>query len=517
MKRFRTARCCSVPAVSVVMVKLLLIAGGCLLSGGGVCAEESRPNFIIINIDDLGYADIGPFGARNKTPELDRMAREGRKLTSHYAAPVCSPSRAALMTGCYPKRAMPIPHVLFPVAAVGLHPEEQTIAEVLKTRDYATACIGKWHLGDQADFLPTRQGFDSFFGLPYSNDMGPATDGTRSNLGRNLPEPIVGLPQFQQDETGIRGGGQPPLALLENEKVLARVQVEEQFQLTRQYTERAVQFIQENREQPFFLYLPHSAIHFPFYPREEFQESSTKGVVEAWVEEVDWSVGEILKTLREQNLSEKTLVIFTSDNGGVPRHGSGNEPLRGAKGQVYEGGIRVCTIAWWPGKIPAGTETTSITSMMDFLPTLARLAEAKLPEDRRIDGVDLWPTLTGTESGTPPRDHFFYFQGLDLKGVRQGDWKLLLPTTNGQRQVPLQLYNLQDDLSEKFNVAQQHPEIVQKLQALIETMREDLGLEGIGPGCRPLGRVQNPLPLIDHDGYVRPDALGTTKHFPRRK
>jgi arylsulfatase A len=487
-------------------------------------AQAAKPNFIIINIDDLGYADIGPYGSNNRTPHLDRMAAEGRLLTSHYAAPVCSPSRAALMTGCYPKRALPIPHVLFPAAAVGLHPDEVTIADVLKQVGYATACVGKWHLGDQPEFLPTRHGFDYYFGIPYSNDMGPAADGAKSNPGKPLPEPDqaaakAAAAKQQTDETGLKGFAQTPLPLLENETVVGRVRAEEQFAVTRQYTERAVRFIREHKDRPFFVYLPHTAVHFPLYPAEPFLGKSPNGLIGDWAEEVDWSVGHVLDTVRELQLETNTLVLFTSDNGGALGHGSNNQPLRGGKGSTFEGGIRVCTIAWWPGKIPAGTRTAAITSMMDVLPTLANLAGAKLPDDRKLDGVDQWPVLAGTMDRPGPREQFYYFRRLELEAVRCGAWKLHLALAGGgagQKKTPPrpQLFHLIDDIGETTDVADKHPEVVARLTALARAIDDDLAMEGIGPGCRPLGRVENPLPAIDHDGTVRPDMRGQIERFP---
>lgn len=499
-----------------------------LASLGLLCTQvvaETKPNFIVINIDDLGYADIGPFGSTNRTPNLHRMAKEGRKLTSHYAAPVCSPSRAALLTGCYPKRSLPIPHVLFPAAAVGLNPDERTIAEVLKDVGYATACIGKWHLGDQPEFLPTRQGFDSYFGIPYSNDMGMAADGAKSDVDKPLPTPKTGntaAPKpkpASEDETGLKGGAQTPLPLLANEKVVARVRVNEQLDVTRQYTEHAVKFIKEHQEKPFFLYLPHTAVHFPLYPSKEFKGKSPNGLLGDWVEEIDWSVGQILDALRALKMDGKTLVIFTSDNGGSLPHGSNNAPLRGTKGQTFEGGIRVPTLAWWPGMIPADSKTEAITSMMDLLPTFAKLAGAKVPDDRKIDGIDIWTSLAGAENEKPARDHFFYFRGFTLDAVRSGPWKLhlALPSDSpGAKKEPKQpqLFNLSDDIAEATNVAVEHPEIVQRLQALAQTMKGDLDLEGIGPGCRPLGRSTNPQPIMNQDGTVRPEFIGEQKSFP---
>lgn len=455
--------------------------------------ESPRPNFVIINIDDLGYGDIAPFGStRNRTPNLDRMAREGRKLTCFYGAPVCSPSRAALMTGCYPKRALPIPHVLFPVNDIGLSPEEVTVAEVLKAEGYATAIVGKWHLGDQPPFLPNKQGFDLHFGLPYSNDMGPAEDGVKSDLGKPLPK--------------SKGPGQPPLPLLRNGTVVKRVLPDDQQSLVELYTKEAVAFIAVNKAKPFFLYLPHNAVHFPIYPGKKWAGKSPNGIFSDWVEEVDWSVGRVLDAVREQGLAERTLVIFTSDNGGTPR--SVNAPLRGFKGSTFEGGMREPTIAWWPGKIPAGTETDAVLGMIDILPTFAALAGGKLPPGRKIDGVDIWPHLGGAKDAKPAHETFYYFRGLQLEGVRHGDWKLHFPAAPKKAKKEAagkpRLYNLRTDIGESKNVAADHPEIVQKLESLAAAMKDDLGLDGMGPGCRPLGKVKDARPLIDRDGAVRP-------------
>jgi arylsulfatase A len=458
-----------------------------LLAVVGVLRAADTPNLIFINIDDLGYADIGPFGSKlNCTPHLDRMAQEGRKLTCFYAAPVCSPSRAALMTGCYPKRSLSIPHVLFPGNDVGLAPEEITVAELLKKQGYATGCIGKWHLGDQPEFLPRQQGFDYYFGLPYSNDMGPAEDGVKSSLGAPIPK-----------RKG-KGQGQPPLPLLRNETVLKRVLAHDQTTLVALYTEEAVKFIREHQEERFFLYLPHSAVHFPIYPGEAFQGKSNNGIYGDWVEEVDWSVGQVLDAVRELGLSENTLVVFTSDNGGTPR--GVNAPLRGYKGSTWEGGMREPTIAWWPGKIPAGTETDAVTSMMDILPTFVKLAGGSLPPDRTLDGGDIWPILTGEPGAKSPYDVFYYYRGLNLQAVRSGPWKLHLAKTD--------LYNLETDIGETTNVTAANPEVVQRLRNLANKMKDDLGVEGIGPDCRPLGKVPNAQPIISHDGTFRTD-LGT--------
>ena len=482
-----------------------------------IAAEAETPNFVIINIDDMGYADIGPFGSTlNRTPHLDRMAKEGRLLTSHYAAPVCSPSRAALMTGCYPKRVLPIPGVLFPAASVGLNPEEVTIAEVLKSKGYATACVGKWHLGDQPEFLPTEQGFDSYFGIPYSNDMGTPEEGSKSDLGAPLPKqkPEVAKKQGTEDNdpTGLKGIYQPPLPLLSDNKLFEGVNAIQHQTLTQRYTEEAVKFLHAKKDERFFLYLPHSAIHFPLYPGREFHTKSANGLVGDWIEEVDWSVGQVLDTLRELKLDKNTVVIFTSDNGGTPR--SVNKPLRGFKGSTWEGGMRVPTIAWWPGKIPAGTSTAEITSMMDFLPTFAALADAELPSNR-LDGGNIAPLLIGSENAKSPHEVFYYFKGLKLEAVRKGRWKLHLAVAeqrgkgrnqSGPKSMQTQqLYNLADDASESNNLAMANPQVVAELTLLGAAMDRDLGTENIGPGCRALGKVENAAPIINLDGTTRPE------------
>ncbi len=458
-----------------------------IFSGSTVASAAEQPNIIVVNVDDLGYGDIGPFGNTTQaTPHLDRMARGGRKLMSHYAAPVCSPSRASLMTGCYPKRALPISHVLFPSSSVGLNPLELTIAEVLKSSGYSTACIGKWHLGDQPEFLPTRQGFDYYFGLPYSNDMGRTQDGTRSNFGRPVPKP--GTKAGTLSEDGIRGE-QPPLPLLENETVIEHVTASVQTTLTKRYTEKAIDFIRKHKAGPFFLYVPHSAVHFPLYPSEPFRGTSKNGLFGDWVSEVDWSMGELMKTLEELKLAGNTLVIFTSDNGGAKNHGANNDPLRGAKGSTLEGGVRVPTICYWPGKIPAGTETMAITSMMDILPTVANLAGAKLATEHKIDGVDIWSVMSSEVEGeSQPRREFLYFRGLKLEAIRHGDWKLHL--------LEEKLYNLAEDIGESRDVAAENPERVQELKSRLAAVDADLGLDGLGKGCRELGRVSKALPLL---------------------
>jgi arylsulfatase A len=466
----------------------LLSFAACL----SVRAAEPKPNFIIITVDDLGYADIGPFGSTlNRTPNLDRMAKEGCKLTSFYAAPVCSPSRAALLTGSYAKRALPIPHVLFPEDKVALSPKEITVAEVLKESGYATAIIGKWHLGDQPEFLPNAQGFDLHFGLPYSNDMGPAADGVKSDLGKPLPK----------TNPNAKRPGQPPLPMLRNGVVEKRVLPDDQQSLVEIYTDEALKFIAAKKAAPFLLYLPHNAVHFPIYPGKKWVGKSPHGIYSDWVEEMDWSVGRVLDALREHGIAERTLVIFTSDNGGTQR--GLNTPLRGHKGSTLEGGVRVPTIAWWPGKIPAAISTDAITGNQDILPTITALAGAKLPTDRKLDGVDITPQLMGTPNAKPAHETFFYFNGLRLNAVRHGDWKLQVSMGHLENEKDAaftpQLYNLRQDIGEARDVAAENPEMVTKLQALIATMNGDLGTTGMGSGCRELGRIESPKPLIPRD------------------
>lgn len=459
------------------------------------CADD-KPDFIVINIDDLGYGDVGPFGSTlNRTPNLDRMAAEGCRLTSFYAAPVCSPSRAALMTGCYPKRVLPTKGVLFPAAAVGLNPAEHTVAELLKKEGYTTACIGKWHLGDQPEFLPHRRGFDYYLGTPYSNDMGTAEDGSKSSVGDPIPKQKQAREKSDKPtmDIGLSGPNQTPLPLVENETVIERIRQDGQQMSVERYTEAAVDFIKKNRDRPFFLYLAHNAVHFPLYPGKKFQKKSANGSYGDWVEEVDWSVGRVLDTLRELKLDKKTIVLFTSDNGGTSR--GLNTPLRGNKGSTWEGGIRVPTIAWCPGKIPAGTKTDAIAGMFDILPTFVKLAGGKVPEDHKIDGGDIWPLIAGAADAQSPHGVFYYFKGFNLEAVRSGTWKLILANN--------ELYNLADDIGETKNVAATNPDVVKRLQALAAEMKDDLGVTGSGPGVRPLGRVTDARPLIDAAGNIR--------------
>jgi arylsulfatase A-like enzyme len=412
-------------------------------------AEAPRPNIVLIFIDDLGYADIGPFGnPKIKTPHLDRLAAEGRKFTSFYATPVCSMSRAALMTGCYNTRVS-VPGVLFPDSKIGLNPEEITVAEILKQRGYATACIGKWHLGYQQEFLPTRQGFDYYFGLPYSNDM----------------------------RKGVRGF--PPLPLVRGEEVIETEP--DQSQLTRRYTEEAVKFIAEHKQEPFFVYLPHTMVHVPLFASEKFQGKSALGLIGDTIEEIDWSVGQVMETLREQGLDEKTLVIFTSDNG-PDRRAAG--PLRGSKASVYEGGVREPCIMRWPGRIPPGTTCERIAGNIDVLPTLAKLAGGGAPTDREIDGRDISRLMFDANPGPVREKHLHFNGGGKLAAIRVDNWKLIRkqPGRKGQSGANMQLFDLAADPGESKNVADVHPDIVARLSQEAEKAEEEIQANKRPPG-----------------------------------
>jgi arylsulfatase A len=444
----------------------------------GLVTASQKPNIIIIFIDDMGYADIGPFGAtQQKTPHLDRMAREGMKLTSFYAAPVCSVSRAQLLTGCYGPR-ISVPGVYFPAGKNGLNPTEVTIAEQVKQQGYATHCIGKWHVGDQPEFLPTSQGFDHYFGIPYSNDM-----------------------LSQATETG-----ETVLPLMRDATVQELLLEEAQSQIVERYTDEALKFIRSSKDTPFLLYFPHTAVHTPIHAGKAFAGKSANGRFGDWVEEVDWSVGRILDTLREQKIDENTLVIFTSDNGPwlSKKADSGSAgPLRGGKGGTWEGGMREPTLAWWPGKIAPGSVCDTVAGTIDLLPTAVSLAGGTLPASPVIDGRDISPLLLG-KTQQAAREAHFYFSDYTLEAVRQGPWKLAVtaqneamgkgPPADASTDTP-RLYNLDAEISERTDLAAQHPELVAKLKSLADQMNAEIG--GDSPTARrPAGKVQAPKPLF---------------------
>ena len=443
-------------------------------------AEEKPPNLIVIFIDDMGYGDLGCFGSKvHRTPNLDKMAAEGMRLTDFYSScSVCTPSRASLMTGCYPRRVnMHVDEnnlcVLFPGAKKGLNPNETTIAEILKGKGYATMCIGKWHLGDHPDFLPTNHGFDQYYGIPYSNDMG-------KNQGR----------------------GRPPLPLLRNETVIEAPV--EQSTITTRYTREARKFITKNKKKPFFLYLPHTAVHLPLFPGNAFKGKSRGGAYGDWVEEVDWSTGEILKALKDEGIDDRTLVLFTTDNGSFREKQGSNLPLRGRKGRTDEGGMRVPCIVRWPGRIKAGTECAEVTGTIDILPTFAGFAGAKINSERIIDGRDISPLLFGTPGAKSPHEAYYFYQMDQLQAVRAGPWKLFLDMNSKKRnwgkpegKSQLKLFNLVKDIHEDNNIAGQNPKVVQRILALAEKAREDLGDVGQpGKNQRSAGWAQEGKPLL---------------------
>ena len=427
-----------------------------------------KPNIVLFFADDLGYADLHCFGGQTMvTPNLDQMAREGRRLTSFYASQgVCSASRSSLMTGCYNVR-VGILGALGPGAKVCLNPEEQTIAEVLKQRGYHTAIYGKWHLGDRGVGLPIHHGFDEYFGLPYSNDMWPYHP-TSKNY--------------------------PPLPLIENDRAInSNVTGADQRNLTKWCTEHALTFMRKHQSEPFFVYMPFNMPHVPLYASEKFEGSTGKGLFHDVIAEIDWSVGQVRQFLREANLEKNTLVLFTSDNGpwlSYGDHAGSAGPLREGKGTAWEGGVREPTIACWPGQIPANTTSNQLAGTIDVLPTLAYLSGAKLPE-RKIDGVNIWSLLAGDVNEPSPREAYYYYWGRELHAVRSGAWKLHFPHEYRslanepgkggkpgpykQAQCQLELYNLEDDIGESKNVIDQHADIVEKLKAIAVRARSELG------------------------------------------
>lgn len=480
--------------VNCVASALLIVLA---VTVSSMAQPEDLPNFVILLADDLGYGDLGSYGAEDiETPNLDQLAAEGMRLTSFYAAEsACSQTRASLLTASYPLRAG-VPTVLFPATLWGFNPAEITFAEIARDAGYATAAVGKWHLGDHPVFLPTNHGFDSYFGIPYSNDMSP--------VPANNPWP----------DNRER---HPRLPLVEDTTIIEREP--DQRQLTWRYTERALDFIDANQDRPFVLYLAYTMPHVPLFASNAFAGRSERGVYGDVVSEIDWSVGHIMTRLKELDLDEETLVLFTSDNGPwllFGNHGGSAGPLREGKATSFEGGQRVPAIAWMPGTIEAGSVSDDVATVMDILPTVASSVGTPLPGDRVIDGRNLWPILTGDRESIDPYEAFFYYRDGRLEAVRSGPWKLHVPHSYLKPRIvgmdgdageydwvdmELSLYNLDLDIGETRDVASLNPAVVERLMNLIERGRREIGdyiTEVNGSQARPELRLddswgQNPL------------------------
>ena len=437
-----------------------------------------KPNIILIFMDDIGYGDLTAYGGIGyKMPNIDKLADEGMRFTNFYSAQaICSASRAGILTGCYPNR-IGISGALFPYSKIGISSEEETIPEILKTKGYATGMVGKWHLGEAEQFLPLQHGFDEYFGLPYSNDMWPV-----GFDGKPITDPL------------IRRGKLPPLPLIEGNKTIEYVRdLDDQSKLTTRYTERAIDFIKKNKQQPFFLYFAHSMPHVPLAVSDKFKGKSQQGLYGDVMMEIDWSVGQVMNTLWENGLEKNTLVIFTSDNGPwLPfgNHAGSSGGFREGKLTTWEGGQREPAIIRWPGIVPAGSVNNELACTIDLLPTFAAITGAALP-NKKIDGINILPLLQGKDV-SPRKNLYYYYNKNSLQGVRKGPWKLVLPHIYGsfEGELPgndgyqggkhpdttgLALYDLRRDPGERYDVKGQNPEVVRDLQNLVEQAREDLG------------------------------------------
>lgn len=423
--------------------------------------------------------------AVNKTPALDRLAAEGMRFTDFYmASPVCSPSRGAMMTGCYPPRIsfgsfVNGGVVLFPGDGIGLNQDEVTIAKMLKGRGYATKLVGKWHLGDQPEFLPTSHGFDSYYGIPFSNDH-----------GRQARDP--------NPKAEIAYKERPPLPLVRDTEVIQ--QQPDQAAITERYVEESVRYLREQKDGPFFLYLAHMHVHVPIYTPAHLERESENGIYGAAVMAIDWSVGVIMKELKRLGIDDNTVVMFTSDNGSRARdEGGSNAPLRGMKGTTWEGGQRVPFIIRWPGHVPAGEVCSELATSMDLFPTFARITGGELPSDRTIDGNDISGLILGEDDTSTPYEEFFYYKQNSLEAVRAGKWKLHVRKADEEIR---ELYNLDSDVGETVNLFDAHPDIVKDLMGRLDRCRQDIGDDATGvtgENIRPIGRVDNPKPLTEYD------------------
>ncbi len=465
--------------------------------------KKKLPNIVLIFTDDQGYGDVSAYGATQyTTPNLNKLAFEGMRFTQFYAAQaVCSASRAALLTGCYPNR-ISISGALMPWATNGISDQEETMAEMLKKKGYATAIFGKWHLGHHREFLPLQHGFDEYLGVPYSNDMWPVDyDGTPVAANSSRPDKAK----------------YPPLPLIEGNEEIEQINtLDDQATLTTRYTERAVQFIKNHKKEPFFLYLPHSMPHVPLAVSEKFKGISEQGLYGDVIMEIDWSVGEVMKALEKNGLTDNTLVIFTSDNGpwlNFGNHAGSTGGLREGKGTSWEGGQRVPCIMRWPGVISPRSICDKLSSTIDIFPTLAAITDAELP-DHKIDGVNIFSLLKGDASANPRTEFYYYYQGYALEAVRRDNWKLVfphesrsyegvLPGKDGwpgeytKLETGLALYDLRRDPGERYDVKDANPEIVDELQQLAEVARKDLGdklQDRLGENVRAGGLVKADTP-----------------------
>lgn len=477
----------------------LTLLAAVLFSAALFPAHAAPPNIVLFFVDDMGYADVGCYAEDPEamgycTPHIDRLAAEGARFTDFYVAqPVCSASRAALLTGCYPNR-IGILGALGPRSKHGINADETTIAELCRSRGYATAVFGKWHLGYQTKFLPPSHGFDEFCGIPYSNDMWP------------FHPDYAHLPPDAQK----RKQGYPDLVLFEGDEIVIPVVTgEDQAQFTTRFGERAAEFIRRNQDGPFFVYVPHPMPHVPLFAGDTFKGATDRGLFGDVISEIDWSVGLVLDTLEELDLDENTLVIFASDNGpwvSYGDHAGSAGPLREAKGTTWDGGVRVPCVMRWPGRVPAGVEIAEPVMTIDLLPTIAGLIGADLPE-RDIDGLDIWPVIA--DGAASPHEALYFYWNRHLQAVRSGRWKLHFPhryrTLNGrpggtggkpvpydQEETGLALFDLEADVGQTSDVAARHPGVVARLTALADRIRAELGdsaTRKAGAGVREPGRV----------------------------